>query len=274
MPGSYNPAFTNPYQVREEDKDFLTLAANLGTDYSQLRQANPFVQSLSTGQYINVPKAPGLSAPLGPTPAANINQYGGTGSTPYGPQAPQTSRLGAPYGPGYRSQPSFSPVPSGITGRGMGIDPKLYSLYKDLAKQIEAGTPPTNIPASNLALLGTTSQKLTAAGYVFDAKTNSYKAPGAVSGLPTVSDPLAGSPGHYYVDETTAPLVGTVITRADGTHRRLLMDKNGRLFYGKIGASRRGKEARRRRAAAAAAAATGGDITGNMTTALSVVLGS
>lgn len=43
------------YQVQEQDKDLLTLAANLNVDYNKLKEANPFTKSISPGQFINVP---------------------------------------------------------------------------------------------------------------------------------------------------------------------------------------------------------------------------
>lgn len=165
-------SFNSPYQVQANDKDFLTLAANLGANYNQLRAANPYVQSLSQGQWLNVPQTTGY--------------------------------LQSEKGPGI-------------------------------------GTPQTTRPPA----LG-------------------------------AGDPLAGTAGHYYVDEKTAPLVGQIITRADGSRRRLLTDKNGRLYYGKIGQNRRGREKRRaqRLALEQAQIVPTPEVRDAPVTALNVIMGS
>jgi hypothetical protein len=111
--------------------------------------------------------------------------------------------------------------------------------------KIDAGMAPDRVPAALLGALGATPQSMLANGYVYDAKTGEYTSPAAAQKAAMTNDPLAGQPGHYYVDEKTAPFVGQIITRADGSRRRLLTDKNGRLFYGKIGQNRRGREKRR-----------------------------
>jgi hypothetical protein len=271
--------FTQPYQVKPEDKDFLTLAANLQMNYQDLRAANPYVQSLSQGQYVNVP-APnaGLVAnvtqhqqaiqqanmvPL-PAPSATSGQgltwiqraaaMRSTGNPsvpePAGNITVPPSAAYNAYGPNRGRNASNPSTSNRITGRGMGIDPRLYQAYKDLAEQIENGEAPGVVPASNLGLLGATPQSMVAAGYVLDPKTGNYVAPGS-AGRPAgaVTDPLAGQPGHYYVDEKTAPLVGQIITLADGRKRRLLTDKNGRLYYGKQGVNRRARARRQERLA-------------------------
>lgn len=76
LPWSVNP--NNPYQVTEDDKDFLTLAANLNVDYNQLRAANPYVQSLSQGQFINIPNL----SPSSPHPNQFLQFPNGTMYTP------------------------------------------------------------------------------------------------------------------------------------------------------------------------------------------------
>lgn len=274
-----------PYQVREEDKDFLTLSANLGVDYSQLRQANPYVQSLSQGQFINVPRpsAQQSHAAL----VANVQQHQQAIQPPTTP----AMTAGASAGAGALS-PSFSNTFSSPAAAQSGTPPGVLN-YSQLAassanpsamsafrqeqyvtNQVTAldqffqqnGYLPANIPSDVMAAM--------IAQGANPAQIKQLQEQGAAAQTPGASDPLSGTPGHYYVDETTAPFVGRVII-VRGKKRILRTDKDGRLYYQKIGQSRRGRAInRQRRAAAAAAAVAPAAAEGNMVTALNVVLGS
>jgi hypothetical protein len=128
---------------------------------------------------------------------------------------------------------------------------------------------PSNIPSDVMAAMIAQGANPAVIKQAQEAGAGQSQAPGAAS------DPLAGTPGHYYVDETTAPFVGQIIT-VRGRRRRLLADKDGRLYYAKPGQSRRRRAQIRQilRDRANAAQIQQPEVRGNMATALSVILGS
>ena len=58
--------FPNPneYQVQNNDKDLMELAARTNTPYQTLKNLNPYINSISQGQVINVPSGFGQTTPL------------------------------------------------------------------------------------------------------------------------------------------------------------------------------------------------------------------
>ena len=293
------PTGTSSYQVTEDDKDFLTLAARLNVNYNQLKAANPYVQSLSQGQFINVPGG-------AVSPEAQLEA-----------QREFTEAAQQKFGqPGYKPPQSRSLVVNaaaqGFADRQRAPVPAYPMVTPNAqANAWLAGQPTPNAPASTntgyfkertqagvdaalnqFATTGTLppnlsmeiEQQLIAQG-ADPAKLQQAKQKGAQTAA-QANDPLAGTPGHYYVDEKTAPFVGQIITLRDGSRKRLLTDKNGRLYYAKPTMSRRGyaKRAARRRAqagptaaqlaahhAAELAALVRGD---NAVTSLNVVMGA
>jgi hypothetical protein len=121
----------NSYQVKEGDRDFLTLAANLGTDYNSLKQANPSIQSLSQGQFISVPNY-GLGG--APTPQYSPPQNAGN--------VPKTNFTSAnSFMSGSQVAPTYSnlsPRPSLVN---QGVPPSV-------AAQISSARPPATSLAS------------------------------------------------------------------------------------------------------------------------------
>ena len=306
-------ATNNPYQVKQEDKDFLTLAANLGVDYNRLRQANPYVQSISTGQYINMPvSSPNPNNVFAPA----VNAGSVTGSNVYRAPVSNQSAMNA-----FRQQETFynrappTPRPSNPAVLNQGVIPSVafigrfedgspvpastanpsamtaFRTQENITNQVTAldqfyqqnGYLPPNIPPAVKAAM-------IAQGANPAAIQQAQQAGVGQSPTGAASDPLAGTPGHYYVDEQTAPFVGRIIT-VNGKRRILRADKEGRLYYQKPGQSKRGRAINRDRrreaavaqqAAQAAAAAAAQQVLPTPdvnyrdapVTALSVVLGS
>lgn len=101
-----------PYLYKPEDSP-LTVANQFGITPNQLLTANPGGYPFSQGQQINIPAANPYqySAPIGPQPPTLLQQRMAQPVT-----TPPVSRLGTPYGPNYRAQPSINPPPSGAYG--------------------------------------------------------------------------------------------------------------------------------------------------------------
>ncbi len=272
------------YQVKAEDKDFLTLSANLGMDYSTLRAANPYVQSLSQGQYINLPAAAGRPTP---SPAGVVSRATGGLASPL-PRFSQGPTAPAPITPNAQANAWLARVsgssPTAPQGAGESYadyaqraGARALNAEAALNQFMTTGTLPPDLNPNVISMLVAQGADPT--------KIQQAMTKGAQEAA-TSTDPLAGSPGHYYVDEKTAPFVGQIIKLRNGQRRRLLTDKNGRLYYAKPNASR-GSYRRRAAnqaeataataaaAAAAAAAALAAQVRGdNAVTTLNVILGS
>lgn len=245
-----NP-FTQPYQVKPEDKDFLTLAANLQVNYQDLRSANPYIQSLSQGQMVNVPgTTPSPNAGL----VANVMQHQTAIQQANAPTPKiagvSTSISGIPKPPS-QAYNAYGPN-RGPNGASLAAPASAYAGYQDFAQRQGVKNLSPDAALNQWATTQTLPPDLdpSVADYLISqgadpALIQQAMQKGAQEAAKiTVTDPLAGTPGHYYVDETTAPHVGTIITRKDGTRRWLLKDKNGRLYYSKVGQNRRGRAAR------------------------------
>jgi hypothetical protein len=132
--------------------------------------------------------------------------------------------------------------------------------------QQQNGYLPSNIPSDVMAAM--------IAQGANPAVIKKLQEQGAAQQAPGANDPLAGTAGHYYVDETTQPLLGRIIF-VRGKRRRLMADKDGRLYYIKPGQSRRRRaQIRQILRDRNAAQLQQPEVRGNMTTALSVILGS
>ncbi|RPI95505.1 MAG: hypothetical protein EHM40_02825 [Chloroflexi bacterium] len=245
-----------PYQVSADDKDFLTLSANLGVDYQALRAANPYVQSLSQGQFINVPSGTltGASA-LGTDPGAvasfeqaviprPTNLASGTG----GASGTATLRRAAapPVTPNAQANEWLARVSGKTPAKPAGNTP-----YTDYAQRAGAQALNADAALNQFATTGTLPAGLNQNVINFlisqgaDPALVQKAMVGGAQAEAFSNDPLAGTPGHYYVDEKTAPFVGQNITLKDGSKRLLLSDKNGRLYYAQPGQSKY-RQAKRR----------------------------
>ena len=139
----------NQYQVQETDKDLMELAARTKTSYQTLKNLNPYINSISQGQVINVPSGFGTTPnPMFATTPTNLNQ-GGVPSQ-FGPQPPpEIQRYRGPY----VGQGTYLPA---VPNVGAG-----QSLYQQSEK---GGTPPkqstpvySGIQAAPTALLAALS---------------------------------------------------------------------------------------------------------------------
>lgn len=91
--------FPNPYQITDEDDDLLTTANNLGIPYEALVAANPNIQSVSQGQYINVPSVNANNPLFNPNDPTEQMSISGS-NEPYRGQSPALSLYGSSLGDG------------------------------------------------------------------------------------------------------------------------------------------------------------------------------
>lgn len=178
----------NSYQVQEQDKDLLTLAARLGVDYQTVKLANPSITSISQGQFINLPAGgppPPPKVPAGPPrpPAASALQYSqpagppAIGSAPYAPGNGSNTYSGpnAPYIPGYGFTPSQPWEPTttstnSFLGGGGAVantgqkERVFYNVFR-LKNATDPSQLPGSIPATDLTAMGITPSKMLEAGY-------------------------------------------------------------------------------------------------------------
>lgn len=216
-------AIRNSYQVKETDKNLLTLAARLKLEYNQVKSLNPNITSISTGQYINLPptppKIPGgppknskgqmqYAAPAGP-PAL---QY----STPAGPYLPTSPSMAGMGGLGAPVRPKTSinfttpaNTPAGGAGNQMvsvpGPDgrPRVmqYSTYLNLTA-LQGATDPSQLPASvpgkDLTVMGFTPEQMSSAGYVLQAGNWVLPGRGTVAGSGAAAGMWVGPSGTVH----------------------------------------------------------------------------
>lgn len=140
----------NEYQVQETDKDLATLATRMNTSYQTLKTLNPYITSISPGQYINVP---GVFGPKSPPVSF------GTGQPPVAaPQpGPQPQQFRGPY----VGQGTY--LPAGYPGAPV---PSLYEQSEKFGKQPPQGQ---QVPGLGPVLGETAIQQLTAT--LFNAKS-------------------------------------------------------------------------------------------------------
>lgn len=175
------PGQTQPYQVKPTDKDLLTIAAQQGLNYPDLKALNPSITSISTGQYINVPKTfgpPAPSQPVAPSvpasfvPAMNYNgPLPKTQTQTYGPPKPPPqmpiSSQASPYafGPqGTQSNQSNSPALPYVVSHD-----NFLVQVSNLKNTMENATDPSQLPSTVVPSManaaGYTPEQMLSAGY-------------------------------------------------------------------------------------------------------------
>ena len=167
------------YQVQEQDRDLLTLAARLNTNYQTLKQLNPSIQSISQGQIINRPVQGPLPLPS-PTPNLLTGSFlSGSGAVNTGTGASVPSFTGSPppgYGPGagFSQPPQATPPPSAtgsfLSGSGAvntGALERVYALRNTLSNpNLQQSQLPQMILAGDASAAGYNPSQMLQAGYV------------------------------------------------------------------------------------------------------------
>ena len=265
------PGFT-PYIYKSGD-DPVKLAQQNGIPTQTLLNANLGGTPFSTGQNINIPlnnmPTQGLGLPLR-TPTYNTNYSGYSSSQAALTSIPQ-STFGfsgypgvSPLGVGTASQQASQASQGILRGQSRGEEISFryqQAATNQLLQTFRSGQLPTNLTVQQIQQAKDAGMDVSAIAQYYtmgeDGTFQINDAGKAASGPSTqqygASDPNAGTPGHYYVDEKTAPLVNRVI-RVNGKQKILRADKNGRLYYDKVGQNRSGREINRQREAAAQAA--------------------
>lgn len=259
-----------PYQVTAQDKDLATLSANLGIDYNAVKEANPYISSVSEGQYISIPSGSFSGATIGAggssttTNADRFAEY--QAQQILSSQQVNYSDLAAKGAQRVKLQ-SYQP-PNGINysqlaGKLTSSTPNVgntASSYSDLAaKSGIQSVKNINILKSNFQsayasnnpdLLPTniTMQQAIAAGVSQDFILNNYDP--QPNGTYSPKGYVQKQPGSFYVDEKTKPFLGKVIT-VNGKQKRLMTDKNGKLYYADPGLRGRNRQEEVRRYAVA-----------------------
>lgn len=219
--------FPTPYQIKEEDEDLLTTANNLGVPYDLLTQANPNIQSVSQGQFINVPNlltgniptnvpssagglmaVSGSNAPYRGQPEA-VSLYGssigGVGAIgnmgqniplPTSPGTPNTPQIGfTPPNPGAIPAPTPQQIKdTPVAGRLLALaeQEQLNKLQTSLVNATSPDQLPPNVPAIDAFKLGYTPEDMKQAGYVFYRGTYKKAEVASVNATPSVV--TAGTP--------------------------------------------------------------------------------
>lgn len=239
-----------PYQVTAQDKDLATLAANLGMDFQAVQQANPYINSISEGQYITVPTtapniAPTVNAignivPAATVPTGSFLAGGGTSALGFKAATVQPSLMAAKEGAGITTSIGGFQTPA--TGTGSGLPKKNPDPYlAGLETQAVIGSFGNAYSKNDPSLLPQTMTKEqwkdagidpnTISEYYDMQKDGTYKLKGSL-GQTAQQQQQANNPGAHYVDDKTKPLVGKELI-INGKRRILRADKNGRLYYEK-----------------------------------------
>ena len=180
------PPGYQPYQVQQEDKDLLTLAARLNVPFQTLKQANSSITSISQGQFINVPKppagppkppalSPGASAAVSgiPEPSGPYNISSGVGQYLAGANLPPgypgnyqvPGSLAAPFRP--NDSPDYSPALTGDRNIEMQNDMiRVYQLKTTMQNAKDPSQMPKTISNADAARMGFPPAQMIQAGYV------------------------------------------------------------------------------------------------------------
>lgn len=210
-----NPQSSNPlsYQVAPEDRDLLTLAEKLKTDYPTLVNLNPSITSISQGQFINIPGQQ-YNEPIGPNrPPAGLQYPAPIGPAlppVQGPKPPPT--YGSPYIPSVpnHAQPITNLYPSNLNASGNPgsalantmTDARAYQLSLTKQGMMNAADPsqwPNLLSTGDVSFMGFTPAQMTAAG--FTMKNGNWvkgPTPGAV-GQPTTNNNWQTNPSLHLV---------------------------------------------------------------------------
>lgn len=190
------PSSSNTYQVQPEDRDLLTLAEKLKTDYPTLTGMNPSITSISTGQFIRVPQpAPTIPNPYGDVPAMSMNTNPAA-AAPMGPVPPPSPSPVVPGVPAH-AQPiqgnylsNLNSPTSSLRGPHT-VTPqnavRLAFLKQNLANATDPSQFPPTLSASDVGLMGYTPAQMIQAGY--QLSNGNWVLPGAAGAPGTTTSP-------------------------------------------------------------------------------------
>lgn len=202
------------YQVKPQDRDLLTLAANLNVPFKELKAANPDIKSISTGQYIKVPTVikakPGtVKVPTGSFLAGGPKNPVALGVVPNMPKinpaaiSPQVAPSGNEILAQRQAQQfaGINPYQQGansFTGAG-GTKVNTVELQNNINQQIQAGQLPQVVPMGTNIINPATgkpvsSAEMVANGYVYNNYTKQYEL-GGTNSKPTSNNTTTNSNG-------------------------------------------------------------------------------
>jgi hypothetical protein len=180
----------NPYQVQETDRDLLQIAEQQKLNFSELKQLNPNITSISPGQFISVPKpATGLqySTPAGPP--APISIPPGVAAAVSGlPQLPMSTGQSSnqapvvqqPYGP---PKPVWNSAMTGDQDMASQNDAiRIYNLQTTMQSATDPSQMPSTVSNADAARLGYSPAQMKQAGYVMRGDGNWVNANSAGGG--------------------------------------------------------------------------------------------